>query len=312
MRNWHTKVIKLQEARAIISNINGLNQFGNADLYIGVIEGKIEYSAIDPNISKNDFYNYKSPNKHLNYATGDRKVIYRDRYDENFYEEDVNSDVNEMQTMTHTTCVVGIIAGNNISYTNGNVNISDNVFGICPDSKIINSADEFEVSLLLTLINSSTKGNINSYYYDKNILIKNSSGGIIEGTGYLDTKKIPLLAKDPSNNLSNKKCSIISCSYTIRTYPDDNVNGMTKEIADFIFQELYAYGRDGRGILMVFAAGNENVNINNIYSCSANSSKPLIVAASKVTIDQNNMSIYNANSIVFDEGKANFLIMVKE
>lgn len=303
MRNWHTKVIKLNEAKNIITANSG----GNPDLYVGVIEGKIEYSQIDDTASKYENYNYESPNSHLVNGSGDRKVIYRQRVDSSFYDENLPSDVNELSTMTHTTCVAAIIAGKN----------SENVFGICPDIKIINAdaqnVNQFEVALLLGLVNEYSKGNIGSYYYDKNILKKNSVGAAIDGTGFL-SNAIPLSPKNPANNLGTKKCSIISCSYTLSGYTSDKKDekNMPKEIADFIFQELFAYGRDGRGILTVFAAGNIESDIDGTNSGAVFSPKTMIVAASKITLDKNNMNIYNGielnniANVVFDEDKAKY------
>lgn len=289
MRNWHTRVIKLTEAKNLI-DVAISN--GNPDIYVGVIEGKMEYSAIDNTISKHEGYNYKSSNKHLVNEIGDRKVIYRERYDNTFYDESLQLDDNELNTMTHTTSVVGIIAGKDVG---------DNIFGICPDIKIINSDDDFEVALLLSLINEYTKGNINSQFYEKNILIKNTVGGIIDGTGYLDKNKLPFTAMGPINSLSNRKCSIISCSFSLIDYSDSILHrdDAPKKTVDFVFKELFAYGRDGRGVLVVFSAGNEDRNIDNSDLCSAYSSKTLIVAASKVTIDNNNMNFD-------DEDKASY------
>lgn len=291
MRNWHTSVIKLTEAKdLLVATIRN----GNPNIYVGVIEGKMEYSALNNTLSKYEAYNYKSPNKRLVNEAGDRKIIYRERYDNTFYDENLQFEVNELNTMTHTTCVAGVIAGKDVG---------DNVLGICPDIKIINSDDDFEVALLLSLVNEFTKGNINSLFYEKNIIIRdNDNYNLLKnGTGYLnkDAKKLPLSAKSTTNNLSNKKCSIISCSFSLPSYSDSKPDNMAKKVADFIFKELFAYGRDGRGVLVVFSAGNENVNINNIDLCSAYSSKTLIVAASKVTIDNSNMNLN-------DEGKASY------
>jgi len=294
MRNWHTKVIKLQEARSIIT----VNNYGDPDLYVGVIEGKIQYSKIVEEASQFENYNYKSPNTHLeNGSLDDRKIIYRERVDGSYYDENLKSDANEVVTMTHTTSVAGIIAGNDIG---------DNVLGICPDVKIINAVDrsdinQFDVSLLLGLVNEYSKGNINSYYYDRNILKKNSVGGLIEGTGYFSRPSniIPRSAKNPNNNLKEKATSVISCSYTLKGYDssDSGKGNIPKKIADFILTELFTYGSDGRGILTVFSAGNVNTDIDSANSGSVFSPKTLIVAASKVTVHPNGMNLN-------DEGKA--------
>ncbi|MGC4042035.1 MAG: S8 family serine peptidase [Flavobacterium sp.] len=282
MRDWHTKVIKLQEARNIIA----VNNSGDPNLYVGVIEGKIEYSKIDANTSKYSNYNYKSPNNHLANSSGNKKVIYRQKVDGPLYDENLYPDTNEVNTMTHTTCVAGIIAGNEIS----------NVYGICPNVNILNAVKSkdingFEVALLLGLINEYSKGNIGSYYYDKYILKKNSVGGLLDGTGYLDKNKLPVQASSTSNGLSDKKCSIISCSFSLKGYNSNDNETIPKEIADFILTELFAYGRDGRGILTIFSAGNEEADIDNVDSGPVFSSKTLIVAASKVTLNVGNMNL---------------------
>jgi hypothetical protein len=44
MRNWHHDVIKLDQARNLLPTVD---RFGSSDIYVGVIEGKIEFRAIN-------------------------------------------------------------------------------------------------------------------------------------------------------------------------------------------------------------------------------------------------------------------------
>lgn len=311
MRNWHTKVIKLDKARNIIiqkkidqqqnPDLNELENYeiyelGDPDLYVGVMEGSIEYTPIDSSLPIEGNNNYICPNNHLHNEFGDKKVIFRQRIDSSFYDENLPTDTTNKLPLTHTTSVAGVIAGNEI--------YNDNVSGICPDVKIINALGKFENSLILSGINKYTGLNIKSLYY-QNEVIKDPEGKLISGSSYFDIteKKIPNSPKDANNTYSTKKSSIISCSFSWPNNPMDGtkVGYMSPEITDFVLKELFAYGRNGRGVLTIFAAGNENVS--NPDRPFMLSNKTLIVAASKVTLDENKLDQYLAeiNPLAYDE-----------
>lgn len=311
MRNWHTRIIKLDKARDVIiqkkiENLESPNtsesanyeiyELGDPDLYVGVMEGSIEYAPIESSSPIEENNNYTCPNNHLRNEFGDKKIIFRKRIDSSYYDENLTTDENSKIPLTHTTSVAGVIAGNEI--------YNDNVSGICPDIKIINALGKFENSLILSGINEYTGLNIKSLYY-QNEVIRDAKGKLISGSGYFDLleKKIPNSPRDPNNAYSSKKSSIISCSFS---WPSNPMNGtkityMSPGITDFLLKELFAYGRNGRGVLTVFAAGNEKES--NPDRPFMLSNKTLIVAASKVTLDQNKLDQYLAttNPLPYDE-----------
>lgn len=309
MKNWHTTVIKLDKANTILTQ-NGLDEFGNPNIYVGVMEGSIEYVPIDNTQPINESNNYKVPNIHLNNEPDeaiDKKVVFRKIIDENFYDENLNDEAYK-NPLTHTTSVAGIIAGKK---TNNN-----NVSGICPNVKIINALSKFENALILSEINQYSKANIKSFHYD-NEIIKNNNGSLITGSNYFDYSEN--IVPNEAINESNIYSSIINCSYSWSNTPivdGQDLNGnkikvpkyMPAKITDFVMKELFAYGRDGRGVLTVFAAGNENQNVTYSSSPHTLSNKTLVVAASKVTLDENKLNLYTSitNPIDFDEDKANY------
>jgi hypothetical protein len=110
MRNWHISVIKLDKARVLLSE-NKIEQKGDPNIYIGVIEGSIEYIAKDIKKPISENNNYISPNQALNNGDDERKIIYRKRIDSIFYDENLTIDDNKKLPSTHATSVAGIIAG---------------------------------------------------------------------------------------------------------------------------------------------------------------------------------------------------------
>ncbi|MEN2416391.1 S8 family serine peptidase [Flavobacterium mesophilum] len=302
MRNWHTKVIKLDDARTYISQ-HGLNQLGDSNLHVGVMEGSIQYVPADNSSSINENNNYNVPNRHLNNGTGEKKVIYRKKIDRSFYDDNLTIDVNDKIPLTHTTSVAGVIAGREIINLNGN---NDNVFGVCPNAKIINTSGNFENSLILSGINNYTKGNLSSIYYS-NEVIKDKDGDDIKLKDYfsIEQRIIPDGPQDGNNIYNQRKSSIISCSFS---WPNDPTiqQTMPPEITDFVMKELLAYGRDGRGVLTVFAAGNDSKRNPELPFTLSN--KPLIVAASKVILDKSKLDLYTSpsNPIEFNEDHADY------
>lgn len=300
MRNWHTKIIKLDEAKTFMTQ-KGFNQNGNPNISVGVIEGSIEYVPIDNLVSIHDDNNYTSPHRHLS-STGEKKIIYRQRYNAVSYDENIPLG---SYPLTHTTSVAGVVAGNQLINDQ-----SDNVFGICPNAKIINSKG-FENSLILSGINQYSKGNSASFFYNNEVIL-NKNGRKIEGSDYfsLSDKIIPTHPLDSVNIYSRRKSDVISCSFS---WPNSPIAGspsvtthMPSEITDFVLKELFAYGRDGRGVLTVFAAGNEKTrNPTRPYTLS---NKTLIVGASKVTLDKTKLDQYisTSNPISFDEKRATY------
>jgi len=301
MRNWHTKIIKLDEAKAYMA-LNGFDENGNSNISVGVIEGSIEYIPIDNSEPIHMGNNYTSPHDHLRNTIGDKKIIYRQRYDDATYDDNVPVG-NDF--LTHTTSVVGVVAGNQLTG-----NRSDNVFGICPNAKIINS-EGFENSLILAGINQYSRGNSESFFYNNEAIVK-KNGEKIDGSNYfsLKDKTIPIRPLDSTNIYSKRKSDVISCSFSWSNNPLSGTppvtTNMPAEITDFVLKELFAYGRDGRGVLTVFAAGNETTkNPTRPYTLS---NKTLIVGASKVTLDEEKLDLYISpiNPLSFNEARASY------
>lgn len=273
MRNWHHDVINLDQARNLLSTVN---RFGSSDIYVGVIEGEIEFRAINSSAPLT-ISNYQPAHTSFSDIANSKKVFLRDKDGSQF-----TQNINSLSPSMHTTCVTGIISGN--------VDTNSLIDGISPNIRVINSND-FENGLFLALINPFSNGNIKSPFYQS----------------ALDTTFINNGASDLSDIYSNRSASIISCSFNIQ---------LTSSKVDFILKELFAYGRDGRGTLVVVSAGNGDsstglgLQINDTtgssgYRSTVFSNKSLIVSASKVLLDTNHLESY-ANNPVFDERKASY------
>jgi hypothetical protein len=74
MRNWHHKVIKLDKARDLLT---ATNKFGSCNIYVGVIEGQIEFQPI--NNSALLAVNYKPAHPSFSDISNSRKVFIRDK-----------------------------------------------------------------------------------------------------------------------------------------------------------------------------------------------------------------------------------------
>lgn len=72
MRDWHDMVIKLQEARNIITDTNLRN--GSTDLHIGVIEDYIQY-IVNSSALPLSVENYRAAHPSFSDLTNTRKVF---------------------------------------------------------------------------------------------------------------------------------------------------------------------------------------------------------------------------------------------
>lgn len=274
MRNWHHKVIKMEQARSLLPPANNI---GSPNVYVGVIEGEIEFEAINA-ANPLTVNNYRPAHPSFSDINGTRKVFYRRKDTTNFTQE-----ISTLDPSMHTTCVTGIIAAGV-----DNVNL---INGISPGVRVIN-ADNFENGLFLALINSSTNGNIrssvNQAVFDVNFLNNGPS--------------------DATDAYSNNAVGIISCSFNI---------SMDAKKVDFILKELFAYGRNGRGTLVIVSAGNgdsttgNGLEINDSqgsagYRATVFSNKTLIVGASKVLLDAFPLPSYSVPNPVFRELLADY------
>lgn len=294
MRNWHHNVIRLSQARQLIINHNNSNppgepdisENGNPNIYVGVIEGKIEFERINegplvPN-------NYRAV--HSSFADTEpnqRKVFFRWN-NNNLYSQIPN----DFKSEPHTVCVTGIIAGN--------IDLANSIQGVVPSVKVINSTyhpfvnhaginSDLLCSLYISLINETAGKNSNSDFYKSKFPKDN----------YLSYSG----SSEPADVYSGYAAGIINCSFEI---------DLPKEKSNFIFNELYAYGRNGRGCLIITSAGNETLEINTTntsssgYRVAGASTKPLIVGASKVLLNVSALPSYDGVNPVFTEEKADY------
>ncbi|MDQ6531271.1 S8 family serine peptidase [Flavobacterium sp. LHD-85] len=282
MRNWHHKVIKLDRARDLLLS-KYINKYGYSNVYIGVIEGQIEFQATNSSnpLTIND---YTPAHGSFSDISGNRKVFTRSSVisTDPKYNKQFTQNISTLSPSMHTTCVTGIISGNEDSSTL--------IDGISPNIRVINS-NNFEDGLFLALINPFSNNNILSPFF-----ASAKDNDFINGG-----------ASNTSDSYSNNFTSVINCSFNIP---------LTSTKVDFILKELFAYGRNGRGTLVVVSAGNgddstgrgleisETVTDSG-YRTTAFSNKSLIVAASKVILDSNDLPSY-INNPVFDESKADY------
>lgn len=278
MRNWHHKVIKINEARNLLNTANSL---GSSDIYIGVIEEEIiEFEKLNNANYPLSLSNYKPAHSSFSDILGTKKVFFRGKVKVNSkFNHEITADL--LKSM-HKTCVSGIISGNTDS-----LNLIE---GICPNIRIIDSSN-FQDSLFLALINSYTNGNV-----------KSPLAGIINAVDLLNN------GAEENDYYSNKSASVISCSFDVKL---DSLK------IDFILKELFAYARDGRGTLVIVSSGNGdkstgigfeiNNNVGSInYRATVYTKKALIVGASKVLLNQNQLNQNSGLTTIFEEKKADY------
>lgn len=286
MRNWHHKVIKIQEARDLLTSANNL---GNSNIYVGVIEGQIEFEVINNN-SPLEVSNYKASHNSFSDIGGSRKVFHRGVTNNNKFTQKLNF----FSPSMHTTCVTGIISGN--------LDTSNLIDGICPNVRIIN-ANEFQDALHLTLVNNYSNKNLKSTAYQS-----------IFDAFFLNNGP-----DDLTDIYSSKFVSIINCSFNVKAkYLKNNkeVDFSSVEV-DFILKELFAYSRNGRGTLVIVSAGNGDSSTGNGFEIddvvgstgfrtTVFSNKTLIVAASKVLLDEYPLPSYSIPNPIFKEKRADY------
>lgn len=316
MRNWHHRIVKLDKARAYITLFNEsitdpnkkINILGNDDVHVGIIESGylIEYKSLDNSSTTLNINQYKAAHYCFDDINGTRKVIFRKQNEENkkkFTEDILINNVKDFLE-NHTTSTAGIVAAN--------ANNDTKIEGICPNVRIINSQD-FNDVLIQSLVNLYTFGNVKSTYYRE--FIKQN----------LPDNLIPEISQYNNNgglleDYSKKYVSIINMSASSKFKESDDVyNGKSKENfeifhragTNFILSELIAYGRDGRGCLIVNSAGNSPSPINEDTKPFAKSKKALIVSASMID-SQKLINDINAGlnpdlgSYKFEETKAEY------
>lgn len=323
MRNWHHTIIKLDQARNFITVHNQtldpskkINILGNSKIHVGIIESNylIEFKPVlDGNTTGSlNLTQYKATHYCFEDIEGTRKVFFRkqDEHNKSTYTENVL--INRVKDFleNHTTSTAGIVAANQ----NNNVKIE----GICPNTRIINSQSFVDV-LIMTLVNTKTSKNVKSYHYYSKIKQKILDNEIPLTSQYENSTGI---LKD----YSEKYASIINISAPeTLTSTDEEYNSKTAEEftefhragTDFVLSELLAYGRTGRGCLVVNSAGNfskgnlDSMEIDEKSRALAFSKKTLVVSASKIDssrliLDINNGINPDSSTYVFSENRAEY------
>ncbi len=234
MRNWHNKIIK---SDSLISN---------SDITIGFIDvGTLEFvrNGGDISILDVDLPFYKHP--HLSFMNNKEtleinRVFYRKKDDtnKNIYSQKIL--INNIVTLglirNHIASVAGIMAGKDV-YTD--INKATLVSGISQNSFLINSLN-IEDIFILARINKYSYGNFISFYYKKNV-----------NQNYLTDKvpnDFPL-----SSTYSDLNADIINLSISWEFSRRDS---FSKSGTLFLMSENFAYGRNGRGVIIINSAGN--------------------------------------------------------
>lgn len=155
MRNWHHRIVKVQEAIDLIDT-------PHEPIIVSVIEGNIEYNILNGDSSNNvDFNNYAPAHNSLNEINGLKKVFLRHfrANNERVFLSNLNKNYNPS---FHAVCVTGIIASEDLN--NGFI-------GVIQNSRVINSYD-LKDSFIVSKINQISAKNIYSPIYKRTFLKK--------------------------------------------------------------------------------------------------------------------------------------------
>lgn len=303
MRNWHQKIIKLQKARDLIEIEK---KFGNTNIFIGVLESHLEFQSL---INNNDINKRFSPTEYkpMHIALYKDKMVFNreifvgDTFSEDLYFNKINKNGLEDDDYSsfHATCVSGIIAGN----------IIDKSFieGICPRVNLINhdgGYTEFQNIVGMGNIGKNVKNNMGSNYFItnsfQNFLIKTKDDGTTE------IKTLPINPEVNSDVNADYFCSIINASISWKI-DSNNQNQISPKSIDFILKELFAYGRNGRGILFINSSGNDGLGYAVEDKRPFNlSKKTIVVGASKVKLSLNRFGNYETENPIFDESHSDY------
>lgn len=250
MRNWHHRVIKLDEALALFTSNNKNNR-----TVIGVYENsQIEVESLTTPLNG---LNYKAKNKGL------FKVI-----DNNVQKAsligNISGNVSENITIgnssSHTTSVAGIILGNEYDSNNNVLPIR----GIIEDAELINFKSNY-INVIMSSVDNS------KFFFN--------NGVIIDPLFNSELSKLVLTYNNSVYIPSSKQVQIINASFTV-----NNLLPSDKAIFNVLFNTIKTYGNNGRGVLFVASAGNNgSKNTIDIQPFAKNYEYPLIVSA--ITID---------------------------
>ncbi len=298
MRNWHHELIQLPQAINLITN--STLKGGSNQLYVGVVEDFLEFSPRinDSNIDRRfKVPEYEAANKSLH---SNKKNFIRQEMD-NSYTQDIKINIIKSKNFpyyyfsSHTTSVASVIVG--VDDPSNPIGIK----GIVPNCNLI-SAYNFNGITLISSIQKYIKLNLDSEYH------KNKVGTLSHFK--FQNNIIPISPSDSSDINNTAFASIINTSFSwpVQSNDVDSNNYRSTKTVDFVYNELFAYGRDGRGVLVVSSAGNENKKIvtsnNTTNRYNAFTNKTLLVAASKVKFDFPNN--FNGNNQTIIEGRSSY------
>lgn len=271
MRNWHKKLINVP------SSANG------AGVIMGIVDNNLlEFIRNSSNISSEigpSDYKVAHPSFLNNEGSNETRVFFRKDH-ETEYKSTEKINILEVPQLirTHITGAAGIMVGKNKKNSN---NEYDDIEGIATNATLINSLRVVD-SFVLTNTNIFARKNIESPFYFP--LVRK----IIANNQF-----IPNESMDPANNYSKKSAGIInfSISWNVEHVGSStNFINFNQEECKFLLNELFAYGRDGRGSLIIASAGNgENINgvmigkeLTKESSFIRSSNKTCMVAASTI------------------------------
>lgn len=285
MRNWHHNIIRLEQAHSLL----GTNYVATT---IGVSEDTVQFKILEENADWIDPPNYKPIHPSFGDIAGIRKIVLRNY----FANRDVKYNSSQLTKSSlikdesnkfsfHSIAVTGIISSNDLN---------NNLKGISFKSHIISTQNIFNSSLVAKINPISSK----------DILSKYKSLYTLPD----DKVKIPATYEDNFLPYDSWSAGVINQSQFF-TVPrvGDFLNYSNS--FNFILQELFAYGRNGRGVLYVCASGNGKFDINSSIPqgieidannfVQAFSNKSFIVGASYIDPNENN---YNALATGYQNG----------
>ncbi|MBN8641272.1 MAG: S8 family serine peptidase [Flavobacteriales bacterium] len=239
MRDWHHRIIKLNEALALINASNRT--------VIAVCESDIEFE----NLSSTPLLglNYKAKNRGLFKIIGSVQKSSLIGWNGS----NVTPNIAIGNSSSHTTSVAGIILANEKDSSNTVLPVR----GVIEDAELINFGTNFLNLIFSTLDNFS--------YYN------NDGGKIIDSSFNLFPANFTF--NSDSYIPPNKQALIINASYTLKFYNNSDIATF-----NVIFKTCKAYSNKGRGVLFVVAAGNSNNDTINTQHYGK-LSYPLIVSA---------------------------------
>lgn len=221
MRDWHHKIIKLDEA---VTSLSG----NNNRVVIGVFESQIEFENLSTPLHG---LNYRAKNKGLFRITNNLQKS--STIGQN--SANISPNVPTNNSSAHTTSVAGVILGNR----------EDSMGNLLPIKGVIEDA---ELMNLPSRMNNLLFSTIDNFSYFMN------NGGKVINPNFIFSNT-PFVYDNNSYIPPNKKAKIINASLSLAISDPSFIAAF-----DVLFKTLKAYSNDGRGTLFVAAAGNSNNN----------------------------------------------------